>query len=247
MGCLAALLCLTVQASAIVPTKDVETPFACLKAFKVVSKSHSFHWSHGVYDTYCDYVSDLSENDLLNYLNREFAKYKLLPDNIEEGSYCWTLLSDGIKYRFKLQKDQSYIRHEQGDTVKIEVKSGTKLSMQMTVPLDGQNPRKWWNEAIFRGTKPPIFQWDMSVVAVGGKPERFNSGFMYQAIVNRPVEQYAFVLGKKLLSIGYEKVREDAKVYCYRNTKRHAYSIRLWSAGKDRTYIEWNVTKRLLQ
>lgn len=247
MGCLAALVCMALPVAGIVPTKDVETPFECLKSLTAVSQSHSSHWSHGVYDVSCDYVSEADEGVVYKSLQSGFLKYLALPARRKDGSAKWQVVVDGVVYQFRFETTLDSIRKEQGNTVKIDVRPRPHLSMSMSVPLDGFVPKRWWKGAIYSGGKPPTFQWDKSVVAIAGQTERLNYGHLYQAIVNRSFEEYSASMRLILLNKGYWESREGSDVRVYQNLEDHTYRVVISKAGADRTAVQWSVIKNVLK
>jgi len=223
MGSLIALLCLSGQASGIVPTKDVETPFMFLKALTVVSQSHSSQWSHGVFAIRCDYTSTKTKDDLYANLTKGFSKYLVLPERSKSGTAGWRIRVDGIDYRFRFETVVESVKKIDGAVTRLVIEEHPHLRMEISVPIYGVAPKRWWKQAVFGDSVDTEFELDHSIKAVSGSVDE-ERGY-YTAYLDGSPKDWNSYLRPKLVSAGFKANKGGSAGYYFRSTKQGMYQV----------------------
>lgn len=246
MSCLVAWVCLSAQVSAIVPTKDVETPFACLKTLTLASRVHSSQWTHGVFAVKCDYTSPKSKDDLYADLKKGFSKYLVLPERNKSGTAGWRIRQDGIDYRFRFLTTVDSVKSIDHGVTKLEVLERPHLTLEMSVPIEGQEPKRWWKEAILPDMELREFILDRSIRAVYGTWTQGGAN-RYAAVLDGSPEAWLSALKEPLRTAGYKKGRGGRISYLFYHPKSEINLIVISKLQKgshtfdaSRTSLEWS-------
>ncbi len=242
MGCLIAWVCLSAQAAGIVPTKDVETPFACLKALTLASRGHSSQWSHGVFAITCDYTSLKSAEGLYADLKKGFSKYLALPERTKSGAAGWRIRVDAIDYRFRFQTTVDSVKSIDKGITRVEIRERPHLNLEISVPDDGSEPKRWWKEAIVKTSALTEFELDRSIKAAGSYPENLSVGQRSYAYLDGSVSDALLRLQGVLQANGYLQAHTKQKGVTFYNLKRPMYRVVFYEfnqSGRTLTKMIW--------